>query len=337
MFGSVATWKIRAPFGSPSDQEAFIRDLVQRGIKEARAQGVIDVFMGALAPDLLTIISLFETEDEAVAADEVAKRFVAREYRDSVEVIDKAIGPAFELRQFIDVDPADFPTLIDSPEPLVAQFVAWRLSPAMQSPDHLEALLTRVWHDSFPELRAVGLCDICSVQIRPDELLTLRLFSPGADENPLFQAAIAGKEHRFHPHAVVERVRVGLGWDSQLLLDYRPWQCSVGPSSRSTARYPEPTDIRGQGPSVQRDRRTVDHDERLEGTEGIPVLDNGAILAVTDWVINIVVTQSGETLWTAHLHVPDELAIPALLSADRDAGQCINGEKVKFLGTLITN
>jgi hypothetical protein len=222
MLGSVATWKINAPFLLPSEQEAFVRDLVRRGIGEARTHGVIDVFMAALAPDILNIVSLFETQAETDAATEWAKRFVAREYQDVVTVIDRPVGPAFELRQFIDIDPADLPAVTDGPAPMVAQFVTWRLDPAMQLPDRLEMLLTRVWRDSFPALRVAGLCDIVSVQIHPDELLALRLFVPHAAEHPRFHAAIAEKEQRFMPHGVVESVRAGLGWDSQLLLDYLP-------------------------------------------------------------------------------------------------------------------
>jgi hypothetical protein len=220
MFGSVATWNIHTPFAMPSDQEAFVRDLVRRGIAEARALGTMDVFMGALAPDLLAIVSLYETNDDAVAAAEWAQRFVEREYRDVVDVIDRPVGPAFELRQFINVDPSDFPGITEDPAPMIANFVTWRLDPVLQTTDRLAPFLSRVWHDSFPALRAVGLCDIVCVQIHPDELLALRLFVPRANELPLFSAAIAEAEERFSHFGMVESVRTGLGWDSQLLLDY---------------------------------------------------------------------------------------------------------------------
>jgi hypothetical protein len=88
--------------------------------------------------------------------------------------------------------------------------------------------------------------------------------------------------------------------------------------------------------SSQSDLKTIDHDQRLDGTEGILMLDTGAVIAVRDWVINLVVTRSGDTSWTARFHVPSELAIPSLLSAHRAAGQFLNGEQVKFLGTLVS-
>jgi hypothetical protein len=221
MFGSVATWKIHSPFDSPSDQEEFVRDLVRHGIKDARAQWAVDMFMGALAPDLLITVSLYETRDDALAAAAAAKGFVAREYQGVIEVIDKVIGSAFELRQFLDVDPASFLAVREDTAPMIAQFVTWRLKSDMQEPDDLATALTNVWSDVFPVLRAVGLCDIVAVQTRPDELLALRLFLPHADELPGFDAAIAEVERRFNAHGIVASARVGLGWDSQHLTSDR--------------------------------------------------------------------------------------------------------------------
>jgi hypothetical protein len=90
-----------------------------------------------------------------------------------------------------------------------------------------------------------------------------------------------------------------------------------------------------QGVSSQADLKRVEQDQRLEGRDGTLILDNGAVTNVIDWVINILVTRSGDRTWTARFHVPNEIAFLALLSAHRVAGQFVNGENIKFLGTLI--
>jgi hypothetical protein len=94
-------------------------------------------------------------------------------------------------------------------------------------------------------------------------------------------------------------------------------------------------DTQHQGASLQSDLRRVVQDQRLDGKDGTLILDTGAVTNVTDWVINVVVTRSGESSWTARFHVPDEVSFSALLAAHRVSGQFLNGEKVKFLGALI--
>jgi hypothetical protein len=171
----VTTWRLHLDVGT-TERDPFICDLVVRGITAARAQGVVDVIMIVIEPDRLMAVSLFETLEEALATTPVALAFVADQYAQTLELISRVTGQAYELADLVDLD---ISTVRQSREStsgeMVAHLAIWRLGPAIRPPEHLVAFLRASSPNGMPTLLAQGLTDVIVIRTADDTLLVIRL------------------------------------------------------------------------------------------------------------------------------------------------------------------
>jgi hypothetical protein len=175
MHAVVTTWRLRLAARSP-DRDAFIRALVARGITAARAQGVVDVVMIVVEPDRLMAVSLFETLAEALATRPVALAFVLDQYTETLELISRVTGQAYELADVADLDISVVrqnrgPTSGETH----AQLTTWRLGPEMRSSDQLVEFLRMTVSSALPAMLEQGLTDVIGVRTADDTLLVIQL------------------------------------------------------------------------------------------------------------------------------------------------------------------
>ena len=179
MYAVVTTWRLHLTKTSDTERQDFIRGLVRRGISAAREQGVIDVVMIAVDPDLLIGVSLFETLEEALATRPVALAFVANHYAENLELISRVTGQAYELADISDLDVALIRQAREthgaSRQQMVAHLATWRLEPPVRPPDELLPFLREVMSHRLPEMLELGLMEALWVRTSDDTVLVVRL------------------------------------------------------------------------------------------------------------------------------------------------------------------
>jgi hypothetical protein len=179
MYAVVTTWRLHLTKSSDAERRDFIRGLVRRGISAAREQGVVDIVMIAVDPDLLIGISLFDSLEEALATRPVALAFVEDHYAETLELISRVTGQAYELADISDLNLALIrqgrETRATANGPIFAHLATWRLEPSVRPPEDLLPFLRDVMAHRLPEMLELGLMDVLWVRTADDTVLVVRL------------------------------------------------------------------------------------------------------------------------------------------------------------------
>jgi hypothetical protein len=180
MHATVTTWCLRHPPRDTAEFDRRLRALMKGGIELGRRIGVVDVLIVAFDPNMLLIVTLYETLDEAMEAGPHVLHYVREGFADQLELVSRVAGQAFETSQFAPVDRDETQQWRLDAAQMYGNAATWHLDPSIRSPEAFEAFVSDVMAKSYERLKNRGLLDAFGVRISNDELLVLRLCSDPA-------------------------------------------------------------------------------------------------------------------------------------------------------------
>lgn len=196
MHATVTTWCLRNPPRDVADFDRRVRALMQGGIELGRQIGVVDVLIIEFDPNMLLIVSLYETLDEAVDAGPHVLHYVDEGFADQLGLISRAEGQAFETAQFAPIDRDEAQQWRLEATQMYGNASTWHLDPSIRAPADFEAYVSKLMEESFPTLQSLGLLDAFGVRVSNDTLFVLRLCSDPAVFDAIYseEAMAAGRD-----------------------------------------------------------------------------------------------------------------------------------------------
>jgi hypothetical protein len=176
MYATVSTWHLVAPGRPVEEQYRLLREVVAGGIGIVRGFGVLDVVVVELEPDRLVIAALYDTLEDAMAAEAPIVAYMAERFRNRVELISRSTGPAWEPAHFGAVDRDDAQQWRTDANGMYASIGTWRLDPSLRDTESLTAFLQGLADQVMSLLARLGLLDFLVVRLTEDTLFALRLF-----------------------------------------------------------------------------------------------------------------------------------------------------------------
>src|SRR6478735_5652657 len=164
MHATVTTWCLRNPPRDVAEFDRRVRTLMKGGIELGRQIGVVDVLIIEFDPNMLLIVSLYETLDEAVDAGPHVLHYVDEGFADQLAPIDRDEAQQWRLEA----------------TQMYGNASTWHLDPSIRAPDAFEAYASRLMAESFPTLQSLALLDAFGVRVSNDTLFVLRLCSDPA-------------------------------------------------------------------------------------------------------------------------------------------------------------
>lgn len=184
MYATVTTWRVRTKVESEGEFDQLVRDLLAEGINVVRRVGVVDVLCIESDSDTLTVISLYETPDEAIASGAPVLQYMAEGFADRFELVSRVTGPVYEPSAFVPVDMSEAQQWRTEATAMFANLATWHLHAPIREPEAFAAFVAEALHPSLPSLHERGLLDAMGIRIAHDTLLVLRLVSnPAAFES----------------------------------------------------------------------------------------------------------------------------------------------------------
>lgn len=189
MFATVTFWRL-APAVRPLEiQDKLLREMTNRVIDIARAQGILDVIMVEVDPDRLIVVSSYETMEGAVATGPPLLAFLTEHYGDAIELICRSIGRAFEPSDYLSLDRNKSQDWRDDAEAMYANINVYRIDPSIQDPEAFAAFLESVAPEFLTLMSQFNLLDMLVIRTAEDTMMVVRLFSNlGAFDQAMNQA-----------------------------------------------------------------------------------------------------------------------------------------------------
>jgi hypothetical protein len=219
MFATVTTWRLAESVQLPDAQDRFLREMTAGAIGIVRDRGVLDVVIVEVEPDLLIVVSSYETLEDAQASGPPLLRYITERFSDRIELISRSIGPAFEPSQFVDIEETAVRQWRDEATAMYARISYTRLDPSIREPDAFMTYLAGFADEVMAMLSRLGLLDVLLVRISDDTLMSLRLF-----EDPVaFDAAMREAWRTASPDLTAGKVEIleqvrGRAFDATQLL-----------------------------------------------------------------------------------------------------------------------
>jgi hypothetical protein len=219
MHATVSTWRIHESISTTVERDDLVRDLLANGIEIVRRAGVLDVMMIEVDPDLLMIVSVFETLEEANAAGELTPQFVADNYSGKLELVNRVTDRAYDPPRIVGLNRLDSRLWRGEAEAMHANLVTWRLDPSILSPESLGAHLRGVWENFSPLLLQIGLLDVLVVRTSEDTMLAIRLYADRQSGDAAYDQAVRRLGTEYTSKVSVVEKAVGRAFDVPQLLN----------------------------------------------------------------------------------------------------------------------
>lgn len=218
MFAIVTTWRLHESIRTAAERDIFVRALLTDGIEIVRRAGVLDVMMIEVEPDLLLVVSVFETEEEADAAHQLMNPFITDRFGDHLELISRVIGRAYDPPRIVGADRVHTQFWRAEADAMYANLVTWRLDPSIRPPDVLADHLRGVWTQYSQLLSQRGLLDVLVVRTSEETMLAIRLYEDLAAGDAEYQQAVNSLGIEYTSKVEAIKTEVGRAFDVPLLL-----------------------------------------------------------------------------------------------------------------------
>lgn len=219
MYASITTWTLHPSVRESDAVFKVLQDLVRTKVEIARSVGMVDSVLIYLEPETVVGISVYESEEDALAAAPIAREAIEASFTGSLRVERREVGPVYDVSPPHSVH-HDHPWRHES-EAMYATLSTWRMTPELQAPGAFDRFLVDGNRTYFPVLRRMGVLDAMFIPHGEDQLAVLDLYGDPIEGHAVYEEAVAALAEYIDGKLEPQEVRTGRAYDIPLLLGDR--------------------------------------------------------------------------------------------------------------------